>query len=209
MRRPHSNDEAQRLDATRVSLIGRLGDWEDRARWQEFFDTYGRLIYSVARRAGLRDAEAQDAVQETVLSVARSITRYDRTAGSFKGWLLQMTRWRIADQFRRRMPEGEHAREEDGRDTATLDRLPAPEGIELEAVWDEEWRSQLLDAAMERVKRQVKPRHFQIFDCAVRKRWAAGKIAAELGVNVAQVYLIKHRLAGLLKKELRATEAGQ
>ena len=53
-----------RLDVTRESLVGRLVNLDDRARWQEFFDTYWRLIYSVARKAGLTDAEAQDVVQE-------------------------------------------------------------------------------------------------------------------------------------------------
>ena len=51
---------------TRASLLSRLKDWEDQTSWREFFDTYGRLIYGVARKAGLADAEAQDAVQETL-----------------------------------------------------------------------------------------------------------------------------------------------
>jgi len=32
------------------------------------------------------------------------LTKYERAAGSFKGWLLHITRWRIADQFRKRAP---------------------------------------------------------------------------------------------------------
>lgn len=197
-------------EATRLSLVERLGDWEDRLRWQEFFDTYWRLIYAVARRAGLTDAEAQDVVQETILSVARSITRYDRAAGRFKPWLLQMTRWRIADQFRKRLPASDNLRHpaETARDTATLDRLPSPDGLDLEAAWDSEWQQRLLEAALERVKRKVKPEHFQIFDCAVRKQWSAAKIASKLRVNVAQVYLIKHRLASLLRRELQTAQAG-
>src|SRR5437764_5754537 len=55
-----------RLLATRRSLVERLPDLADRAKWQEFFDTYWRLIYGVARKAGLNDAEAQDVVQETI-----------------------------------------------------------------------------------------------------------------------------------------------
>src|SRR4030095_10362306 len=93
-----------RLLATRNSLIERLPNWEDRAKWQEFFDTYWRLIYGVARKSGLSDAEAQDVVQETVVSVAKNIGRYDKKAGSFKSWLLQLTRWRIIDQVRKRSP---------------------------------------------------------------------------------------------------------
>ena len=86
------------LLVTRQSLVERLADWGDQQRWQEFFDLYSRLIYGVARRAGLTEVEAQEAVQETVLSVAKNVTKYNPAAGSFKGWLLQLTRWRIAEK---------------------------------------------------------------------------------------------------------------
>src|SRR5438093_6906525 len=92
------------LLATRRSLVERLANWEDQRRWQEFFDTYWKLIYSAARQSGLTDSEAQEVVQETVITVAKNIDKlkYDPAIGSFKGWLLQITRWRIADQFRKR-----------------------------------------------------------------------------------------------------------
>lgn len=195
-----------RLIATRRSLLERLPDLGDQARWQEFFDTYWRLIYGVARKAGLNDAEAQDVVQETIVGVARNIVRYDAKAGSFKDWLLQSTRWRIVDQFRKRSPAHRARPSPDGtrRDTATIDRVPDP--AELDAAWDEEWKRSLFDTAMERVKSKVSGKHFQIFDCAVRKRWSAAKISASLKVNIAQVYLIKHRLAAMLKKEIAALD---
>ena len=56
---------------TRHSLLNRLKDWRDEASWREFFETYWELIYNVARKAGLNDAEAQDVVQETVIAVAK------------------------------------------------------------------------------------------------------------------------------------------
>jgi len=34
------------LPATRRSLAERLANWDDRKRWQEFFDTYWKLIYA-------------------------------------------------------------------------------------------------------------------------------------------------------------------
>ena len=196
-----------RLDVTRESLVGRLVNLDDRVRWQEFFDTYWRLIYSVARKAGLTDAEAQDVVQETVITVSKNISKYERAAGSFKGWLLHITRWRIADQFRKRPPRGATRREPTRAGTATIERIPDPDGVDLDAMWQEEWRENLLAAALERVKRKVDARHYQIFDCAVVKQWSAAKVAKELGVNIAQVYLVKHRLAGLLKREVKAIEA--
>ena len=90
-------DNPDELIPTRDSLLSRLKDWEDGESWREFFRTYWKLIYATARRAGLDDAEAQEAVQETIIKVCQHMPgfRYDRTRGSFKSWLLQMTHWRI------------------------------------------------------------------------------------------------------------------
>ena len=63
---------------TRYSLLSRLQDWDDQESWKDFFDTYWRLIYSFALKAGLTDAEAQDVVQETVMCVARDIDKFKR-----------------------------------------------------------------------------------------------------------------------------------
>ncbi len=195
-----------RLEVTRESLVGRLVNLDDRVRWQEFFNTYWRLIYSVARKSGLTDAEAQDVVQETVITVAKNISKYEREAGSFKGWLLHITRWRIADQFRKRAPaERQRPKRDDSRrGTATIDRVP--DGFDLDAAWEEEWQRNVLAAALERVKRKIDAKHYQIFDCLIVKQWPASKVAAELRVGIAQVYLIKHRVSALVKREVAAVE---
>src|SRR5262245_39800441 len=72
-------DEAESLK-TRASLIARMKDHEDDRSWNDFFDTYWKLIYGVARKAGLSNDEAQDAVQETLASVARHIPDFKYSA---------------------------------------------------------------------------------------------------------------------------------
>jgi len=200
------------LIATRRSLVERLADWGDQRRWQEFFDTYWRLIHSAARKSGLTDAEAQEVVQETVITVAKNIDKlkYDPAIGSFKGWLLQITRWRIADQFRKREPgDAKGPRSTDDRLTATIERIPDSRIVDLDAVWEASWKENLFEAAVARVKKNVEPKQFQIFDCYVRKEWPAQKVAERLGVNVGQVYLARHRVGALLKKEVKALERSE
>jgi RNA polymerase sigma factor (sigma-70 family) len=195
--------------ATRRSLVDRLANWDDQRRWQEFFDTYWKLIYSAARQSGLTDAEAQEVVQETVITVAKNIDKlkYDPAIGSFKGWLLRITRWRIADQFRKREPgNAKPPRSAGDRQTATIERVPDSRIVDLDAVWEAEWKDNLFEAAIARVKKKVEPKQFQIFDCYVRKEWPAQKVAERLRVNVGQVYLARHRVGALLKKEIRALE---
>src|ERR1041385_7606531 len=94
------------LMPTRASLIARLKNWQDHSSWQDFFDTYWKLIYGIARKSGLTEPEAQDVVQETMVSVAKHMPtfKYGPAIGSFKAWLLTLTRWRIADQLRKRGP---------------------------------------------------------------------------------------------------------
>ncbi len=72
---------------TRRALLSRLKCWDDQESWRKFFDTYWKLICSVAAKAGLSEAEADEVVQETVLSVAKSMNgfKYDPAVCSFKG----------------------------------------------------------------------------------------------------------------------------
>ncbi len=191
---------------TRRSLIERLDNWEDQKTWDEFYKTYWRLIYSVAMRAGLRSEEAFDAVQETILSIAKHSKhkKYDPDAGSFKSWLMNMTRWRIADQFRKRAKDtaSPYGEADDDRRTAVLDRVRDPSPDPLDRMWDEEWQRNLAETAITKVKARVSPKQFQIFDCYVIKGWDVKKVQSDLGVSMAQVYLAKHRVGGLIKKEV-------
>jgi len=195
---------------TRKSLIARLDNWEDQRTWDEFYQTYWRLIYSVAVKAGLRPDEAFDCVQETILSIAKQSKRklYDPEQGSFKTWLMNMTRWRINDQFRKRKKDTAMAGGEwdNDRKTAVIDRVEDPNGDMLSRLWDVEWKKNVADAALARVKAQVSPKQYQIFHYYVIKQWDAKKVQDHLNVSMAQVYLAKHRVGTVLKRELAKLE---
>jgi RNA polymerase sigma-70 factor (ECF subfamily) len=202
---------AEDPDATRSSLVNRLRNWDDHGGWQDFFDRYWKLIYAVAVKAGLTDTEAQDVVQETVVAVAKQMREggYDRTRSSFKNWLCLITRRRIVDHFRRRtkLEMQSPAPTEDTSRTDPAERVPDPASLELDGVWDEEWRKNLVDAAIERVKQQVAPKQFQIFDLAVLKDLPVREVTKLLKVNAAQVYLARHRVGVLVKREVARLEA--
>ncbi len=194
---------------TRYSLLSRLQNRDDQESWKVFFDTYWRLIYSIALKSGLTEAEAQDAVQETIICVANDIEKFkrDRTLGSFKGWLRNLTRWRIADQLRKREPaQVENAPPTLIAGVPDLAEIPDPADDGLEKIWEEEWQANLMATATERVKHRVKEEHYQIFDLTVVRQWPAIRVARTLGVNIAQVYLAKHRVLALIKKEVRLLE---
>jgi len=214
------NERAPDSIPTRHSLLHRLKDWGDDAGWREFFDAYWELIYHVARKAGLTDTEAQEVVQETVIGVAKKIGGFEVNAGrgSFKAWLLQQARWRIADQFRKRKADGAEwaggleTRSPGGDEatgTATVNRIPDPAPPELDALWDEEWRAHVRRAALEQVKAQVSIAQFQMFDLHALQGLSVGEAARTLGVSQASVYMAKSRVGRLFKAEVKRIEAGR
>ena len=193
---------------TRASLLERMKDWQNQNSWQEFFDTYWKLIYGVARKASLTDAEAQDVVQEVLVHVAKQMPgfKYDPAIGSFKGWLLVKTRWCIIEQLRRR---GRVVMPQEGDSTTAADaveQVADPSVQPMEELWEKEWQQNLLEAALTRLKRRFDSLKLQMFDFYVRKEFSAEEVAARFGVSVDQVYLAKHRVTEALKEEIERLE---
>jgi RNA polymerase sigma-70 factor (ECF subfamily) len=194
------------LIPTRTTLLERLKDWRDDSSWRDFFDIYWKLIYGIAIKGGLTNEEAQDVVQETMLAVAKQMPnfKYDRKVGSFKSWLLNTTRWRIADQFRKREALAvSHSLSEDAdTGTRTAEKVIDPASQDMSALWDVEWEKNLLDTAISKVKRRLDPEKYQIFDFYVNKEWPPEKIAEAFSIPIAQVYLAKHRATAMIKEEV-------
>ncbi len=194
------------LIPTRATLLERLKDWRDESSWQVFFDTYWKLIYGVAIKAGLTETEAEDVVQETMMSVATHISafKYNREAGSFKAWLLNATRWRITDQFRLRRPLSASCQtvEEAGTNLQSAEQMADPANLNWETMWEAEWEKNLLNAAMTQVRRRLAPEKFQIFDFYVNKAWPPDKVAKAFRISTDQVYLAKHRVLEMIKEEV-------
>jgi RNA polymerase sigma-70 factor (ECF subfamily) len=191
-------------------LLSRLKNPEDQDSWGLFYDRYAPLIYGVAIKSGLTVVEAQEALQETLIAVSKKIPgfKYDPSIGSFKGWLMTMTHWRIKDQLRKRLRDAAALRSSaPATGTTMIERVPDPDPSQLEKLWDEEWQKHMMDQALSRVKHKVKPKQYQIFDLCVIKNWPLQKVAQSLGVNIGQVYLARHRVGILVKKEIKSLES--
>ena len=192
---------SDRFLPTRQSLLTRLKDWNDQEGWREFFDTYWRLIYMVARRAGLSEAASQDVVQETMLVVAKQMPsfRYDPRRGSFKAWLHTVIRGRLSRHWRKQRT-GDMPLETEGEEESPAAALAAPP--EFETIWQAEWEQNLIDAALRRVQSQVSPRQYLLFSLATLKNVPLSTICERYEANMAQIYLARHRVGRLMKKEM-------
>jgi RNA polymerase sigma factor (sigma-70 family) len=202
---------------TRSSLIGRLKDVTDQQSWNEFNDFYGKLIFGFATKAGLNRDEAQEVVQETLISAVKHLPQfqYEPAKCSFKTWLLNLSHWRVQNQLRKRnapsaprhrVSSRRNAAEDETR-TPTVERLADPAASKLEALWDTEWQTTILEEACNRVKTQVDSKQWQIFDLYALKEWSVREVAKALNVSAGRVYLSKHRVSALLKKEIQRIES--
>jgi len=218
--------------ATRPSLLARLKDWTQQTAWRQFDYDYAPLLRNVARKAGLNDAEADEVAQETLIAVAKKIGEFKHAGnrGSFRAWLYQQARWRIADQFRARKrigacaapcpltptlsPRGgEGARragdgESDDANIADSFAHGASDAVApevdpaFERLWAEEWVEYIRQTALARVKRQVSARQFQLFDLHVLQGLSVRVAATAAGTTIAAVYMAKSRVGRLVRREI-------
>ena len=111
----------------------------------------------------------------------------------------------MGHQFRKRPPACEPLRHQTGtgRETATAERVPDPRGDLLERFYEEDWRRNLQDAALQRVKEQVNPKQYQAFYLHAVKEMPMDEITRLLGVTRNQVYLAKLRITRLVAAEVK------
>lgn len=175
----------------RANVLRGLAAWNTQEGWRAFFQTYWRVIYRAARRAGLTEAESEEVVRGTVLHMVghRAELRRDPALGPFKGWLLAATRRSIQEQIRKRDRAGG----------------PAPD---VEAVWEDAWRTSLFQAALDRVRRKVDPRCFQMYECVAVKGWPLRRVARLSHACVGRVMLAWGRTGCLVWWESRQLEKG-
>jgi|SRR3954447_23318126 len=194
--------------ATRKTLIARLQQDEDKDGWQQFYDTYAEMIFDFALKGGLCEWEAEEVVQETVITVYKTMQQsaYYAERGSFKAWLFKIVRSRVVDQVRKRTPDSpawpENLRPASNRRTSTVDKVPDPNGASLHQAWEDQWQVSAMEKAMAQVKKRVHAKQFQMFDLYVLQDWPMKRVTSALSCSITQVYLAKHRVGKVLKKEM-------
>jgi len=197
---------------TRPSLLAGI-QAGDEDRWHDFFRSYGPVIRGFALKAGLTETEADEVTQETCIGVARNVAeyRYDPAKCRFKTWLLNLASWRVKNQFAKRRHWDARKQSADLH-PGEPDGAPLPEiaGADVwGALWDGEWRANLLATAMAKVRTQFSATQFQVFDLNVLKEWPAGDVAKSLGLSIPAVYLAKHRVSKALNQELQRLEQAE
>jgi RNA polymerase sigma-70 factor (ECF subfamily) len=190
---------------TRASLLIRLRDPRDERAWSEFVDIYEPLVLSLARRRGLRGADADDLAQEVFSAVAAAIGRWDLdpARGSFRGWLFTVARNLTVDLLatRRRQPRG--TGETDAR--RLLEEVPDRPDADS-TLFDDEYRRRLFDWAAGRVRGEFTEPAWHAFWMAGVEGRSGAEVAAALGTTVGTVYYYKSTVMARLRRAIEQVE---
>jgi RNA polymerase sigma factor (sigma-70 family) len=184
------------MSTTRATLLERVRDSSDAGAWEEFFALYAPLLAGYARSFGLGETDAEDVRDHCLAVVVQRIGtfQYDRSKGSFKGWLHCIARDKVIDAMRK--PREEHA------GTSAFLALPAS-AEDPDETWEREWRAEHLRFALAEVRRAADPAERELFDLLLDESLTASEIGARVGRNPNQVYKARSRLL----QEVRAVLA--
>lgn len=183
---------------TRASLILRLQNAADVAAWDEFVEIYGPVIFRAATRRGFQQADADNLVQEVLLAVAQSVSKWlDREdRGSFRHWLLSLARNYSVDMLTRKPTrslgnDGSEARR-------LLNDIPAADDIA--SLIDLEYRRSVFQWAARHVRASVNESTWQAFWLTHIEGLSAEQAANKLSIRVGNVYLGRSRVMASIKE---------
>jgi RNA polymerase sigma-70 factor (ECF subfamily) len=200
------------LIPTDIGLLARLRDLHDQDSWQEFFHLYRKVVYRAAILAGLPEQEAVEIVQDVLICVAGQIEtyRYEPERCSFKGWLMLLTRRRICDHLRKRRTQAQRFESSRLEADGLLAEIPDAEAERaFEAMWNGEWKAQLLREADRRVQCSVKDQHYEIYRLYCVNGLPVREVSKRLSVRAVTVRVVSHRVAKRMRQEVERLEKQQ
>jgi RNA polymerase sigma-70 factor (ECF subfamily) len=179
-------------------------DPADERAWGEFVHRYRGRIHAWCREWGLQPADADDVTQIVLVKLTDKLREFHYDpAGSFRAWLRTVTQHAWSD-FLRLQPRT--AGSGDSHVWRQLDSVEARADLEqrLADAFDQE----LLGVAMLRVRRRVAAQTWEAFRLTALEGRPGVTAAKELGMPVAHVFVAKHRVQKLLRKEVRYLDDG-
>lgn len=189
------------ITETSVTLLERLRNSSGEAAWREFFRRYAPMLLAFAKRLGLSDADAGDAVQETLVALHTAFASmsgpFDRSQGKFKSYLRGIAQHKVQD-VRRRHARIARAERESAETQTAKPRMNDEANIAFEL----EWQRSLLAHALKLVAQEIDPAVYQAFELYSVHGQKPEKVASLLGVSRNAVYISKTRVLKRLKTVL-------
>lgn len=183
---------------TNDSLLARIREPRDRGAWEEMVEVYRPLIYRVARRRGLQDADAQNVAQEVLQKVAAAVHNWDeKPAGGFRRWLSTVAKHAAIDWLRKVRPD-----EPTGGTSAQL----VLQEVESAHDAEDEVRTELERESFRRAARRIRDEFEHTTWVAFWETMVQGRrsteVAKDLGKSLGAVYTARSRVMRRLKQEV-------
>jgi RNA polymerase sigma-70 factor (ECF subfamily) len=180
-------------------------DPADTEAWDEFVERYGPLMRTWCLRWGSQTSDADDVAQNVLLKLLRAMKtfQYDPNR-SFRAWLKTVTQNAWNDFIASRRLGLAEAPDRIDTIADSHDAL-----ADLERRMEEAFERELLELAMRRIARRVKPATWQAFRLTAIENRPGAEAAKELGMQVAHVFVAKHRVQKMLEEEVRILKSQQ
>ncbi len=185
--------------ATRQSLIVKLRDPADSAAWSEFVSLYEPLVYRLARRKGLQDADSRDLAQEVFRAVAGAVDRWDPDRGSFRGWISRIARNLMINFLTR---AGNHVRGSGATSVQELLEAHPAQSESATALFEYEYKRQLFQSAAAAVRAEFTPATWQAFWRTACEERPPQAVALELGLSLGSVYVARSRVLARIRRRV-------
>ena len=187
---------------TRSSLIAQVQSPEDREAWDQFVLIYRPVIYRMARRRGMQDADAQDLSQDVLIRISKSIKGWvPQECVRFRHWLRKVASNAIVTALTKLKPLGivnGSAAEQ------ILAEAPEASAVTSE-LQDECFREQYLCAAAI-VRVDVSPATWAAFEQTVIQGQSCEEAAESLGKSLGTIYAARSRILKRLQIEVQRLE---
>jgi RNA polymerase sigma-70 factor (ECF subfamily) len=184
---------------TQISLIARVKDLGDGASWAEFLGIYQPIVFRMARRRGMQEADALDVMQQVFLSISRSIENWTAEEGRppFRAWLTTIARNAITKALTRRP-----------RDIATgassvldlLHEVPSADNAAEELL--AEAKQEVVRWAAEQLRPEFSDVTWSIFWQTAIEGIPAAEVAKATGRTAGAIYVARYRVLTRLKEKV-------
>jgi RNA polymerase sigma-70 factor (ECF subfamily) len=183
------------MHSTSLTLLARLRQPNAQKEWGQFVGLYSPLLFFWARRMGLEENDAADLVQDVFVLLLKKLPEFELDAKrSFRGWLRQVT---INKFLERRRAKSNQDQQLPPAAAANL-----PTASELEARWDAEYHSQLIQSALRVLAQEFEPASVKACWAFVVEGRSAAAVAAELNMTEGAVRAAKFRIVCRLRQLL-------
>lgn len=185
---------------TRESMLLRLADPADHQAWCEFTEIYRPLVYRLARRRGLQDADAQDLAQGVLMSVYGTISKWepDRKRAKFRSWLYTIAKNALIDHWRAKKPDAAQ-----GGTTALQMLYEHPEGPVSEEEIDRDLKREMFRFAAREIRAEFSEDSWLAFWQTAVECQDIPAVARQLRKTIGAVYIARCRVMQRLRAKVQ------